>query len=250
MIKHLSINSNNLILKRKLLLTFLLISSSIGSYTYSEITAHPPDQNKPTNKNLEFIRSTIADFSIYYLSPVSYIKKETKKTVDIVATPSENIMGPGIQKQSTLAKFLKNNNQNIDYKYAQTLASLYIKEANYEGVNPDIAFTQMCHETGFLRFDGTVNKNQNNFCGLGVTGNGVKGLSFKDSKLGVRAHIQHLKAYASTHKLKNELIDDRFKYVKRGSVTHLSGLTGSWAMDTKYDLKIRNLLARLYKIEQ
>ena len=176
MVKHQSINSNNLILKRKLLLTFLLIFSSIGSYTYSEITAHPPDQNKPTNKNLEFIRSTIADFSIYYLSPVSYIKKETKKTVDIVATPSENIMGPGIQKQSTLAKFLKNNNQNIDYKYAQTLASLYIKEANYEGVNPDIAFTQMCHETGFLRFDGTVNKNQNNFCGLGVTGNGVKGL--------------------------------------------------------------------------
>lgn len=250
MVKYLSRNYKNLIIKRKLFLTFLLVFSSIGSYTYSEITTNTPKQNKTTAQNLEFIRSTIADFSIYYLSPVSYLKKETKETVASVVLPPENIMGPGIKKPSTLAKFLKNNNQNIDYSYAQDLANLYIKEANYEGVNPDIAFIQMCHETGFLRFDGTVNKSQNNFCGLGATGNGVKGLSFENSQQGVRAHIQHLKAYASTQKLKNKLIDERFKYVKRGSVKQLRGLTGRWAMDTKYDLKIRNLLARLYKTDQ
>ncbi len=68
-------------------------------------------------------------------------------------------------------------------------------EAIQEGVNPDLAFIQMCHETGFLRFDGTVDKSQNNYCGLGATGNGVKGSTFLDQKEGVRAHIQHLKAY-------------------------------------------------------
>ena len=249
MLKCLSFNCKSLTLNKKVFLTFLLVLFSIGSYTYSEITTHPSSKNKTTHLNLTFQRSTIYEFSIYYITPVLNIKPKSKKTI-IETAHSESIMGNGNINSSTLAMFLQNNNQNIENKYAHALAKLYIEEANHEGVNPDIAFTQMCHETGFLRFDGTVDKHQNNFCGLGATGNGVKGLSFKDYQQGVRAHIQHLKAYASTHELKNELIDDRFKYVKRGSVTQLSGLTGRWAMDVNYDIKIRNLLTRLYKLDQ
>jgi len=61
----------------------------------------------------------------------------------------------------------------------------------------------------------------------------------------VRAHIQHLKAYASTEKLNTELVDERFRFVKRGSATEISELTGKWATDKQYDKKIRNLLHRL-----
>ena len=242
-------NHNTLTLNKKVILTFLFVLFSMGSYTYSEITTDPSSENKATRLNLLYQKSIISEFTIYYITPTSYIKPNSKKVI-IKTAYSESIMGNGNINSSTLAMFLQNNNQNIDNNYAHVLAKLYIEEANNEGVNPDIAFTQMCLETGFLRFDGTVDKHQNNFCGLGVTGNGVKGLSFKDSQQGVRAHIQHLKAYASTQELKNELIDDRFKYVKRGSVTQLSGLTGKWAMDTNYDIKIRNLLTRLYTLDQ
>ena len=57
---------------------------------------------------------------------------------------------------------------------------------------------------------------QNNFCGMGVTANGLKGNSFSTAQLGIRAQVQHLKAYASTEPLKGECIDPRFKYVARG----------------------------------
>ncbi|MBC8321605.1 MAG: glucosaminidase domain-containing protein [Bacteroidetes bacterium] len=232
---------------RKFLLTFLFILFSFGSYTYSEIAIHPTEPIKRTTTNLLFLNSFNSDFSLYYLTTGTYLKRNSEKKV-IFNVPSESIMDEGKIKSSTLARFLINNNQNIDFSYVQTLADLYIEEASFEGVNPDIAFTQMCHETGFLRFDGDVDHHQNNFCGLGVTGNGVKGLSFKDIRHGIRAHIQHLKAYASTQELNNKLVDARFYLVKRGSVTHLGGLTGKWATDIKYDKKIRRLLNRLYKL--
>lgn len=249
MVKYLTVYANILILKRKFYLTFLLVLFSIGSYTYSEITTTPYQAKKSENTSLVFSKLINHDFSIYYLSPTSYIKKCKEKAMAL-KIPSEKIMDKGKIVPSTLADFLRSSNNDIDYTYAQTLAGLYFEEAGYEGVNLDIAFTQMCLETGFLRFDGTVDKHQNNFCGLGATGNGVKGLSFTDPRQGVRAHIQHLKAYASTQDLNKELVDTRFKFVKRGSVTHLNGLTGKWATDSMYDKKIRSLLDRLYRFSR
>lgn len=239
--------SNNLIFNKKTLLSLLLVLFSIGSYTYSEITATPSKPKSKQQSTFVFLKNNYSDFSNYYIVPSSYVKQNQRKKAAIVV-PSEEIMDAGKITSSALARFLTLNNRNIDYNYAYKLADIYVKEAKYEGVNPDIAFTQMCLETGFLRFDGTVEKHQNNFCGLGVTGNGVKGLSFKDTEQGVRAHVQHLKAYASTKSLNRKLVDSRFKYVKRGSATHLNELTGKWATDIKYDKKIRNLLKRLYKL--
>jgi hypothetical protein len=159
--------------------------------------------------------------------------------------PSETIMGAGVKNADQLGAFLMQHNHQIGREDAYTLASLYMEESGHEGVNTDVAFTQMCLETGFLRFDGDVDKGQYNYCGLGVTGKGEKGLSFRDSREGVRAHIQHLKAYASTQELKNELVDKRFYFVKRGSAQGICDLTGKWASDKHYDKKIRSLLNRL-----
>lgn len=233
-------------IRKKHVLTFILILFGIGSYTYSEITEHPKKLNI---KTISLLSSIKLDTPIYYVTPTNNIKKvaESKK---IITPPSESVMHDGIINLSTFARFLKTNNRNVEISFAYELAGLYVTEAKKEGVNPDLAFTQMCLETGFLRFDGTVDKGQNNFCGLGVTGNGVKGLSFSSTKEGVRAHIQHLKAYGSTHELNNDLVDSRFKLVKRGSGTKLSDLTGKWATDKKYDKKIRYLLNRLFELSK
>ena len=247
MIESLFFYYNILILSRKKILTFLLVLTSFGSYTYSEITTSHIRASKNTPSTLILQKSNNICFNIYYITPISYTKNTTKKKEPKTVIPSEVIMNIGIINPNTLAEFLINTNKNIDLKYAQTLANIYIEEANHEGVNADIAFAQMCLETGFLRFDGTVDKYQNNFCGLGVTGNGEKGLTFKSPREGVRAHIQHLKAYASTSELKNKLVDKRFNFVKRGSAIHINELTGKWAVDKKYDNKIRSLLNRLYK---
>jgi hypothetical protein len=237
--------SNILILSRRKILTIIFVLSCFGSYTYSGITTIPIDAFAKSNEALILQNLNNNHFNIYYLTPISYLKITPEKNTK-PPTPSEAIMNKGIIKSKRLANFLINTNKNIDFNYAQLLAIIYIEEANHEGVNPDIAFAQMCLETGFLRFDGTVDQHQNNFCGLGVTGNGEKGHKFNSTLEGVRAHIQHLKAYASTNKLNNKLIDKRFNFVKRGCATHIDDLTGKWAVDVKYDHKIRNLLNRLY----
>jgi hypothetical protein len=104
----------------------------------------------------------------------------------------------------------------------------------------------MCLETGFLRYGGLVTPDMNNFCGLGSIGPGQPGLAFPDLRTGVRAHIQHLKAYASEESLNGELVDPRFRFVRRGSSPAVGGLAGTWAADRSYSEKIRIILERLY----
>jgi len=158
----------------------------------------------------------------------------------------ELIMGKGLILSEDKAAFLLNANPWAERNYVETLALIYTQEAAVEEVNHDVAFAQMCLETGFLGFGGDVKPGQNNFCGLGAIGNGEPGLSFPDPRTGVRAHIQHLKAYASDEPLKQELVDPRFRYVRRGSSPAIKGLAGTWAADRNYAEKINNILERLY----
>ena len=57
----------------------------------------------------------------------------------------------------------------------------------------------MVVETNSLKYTGDVSARQNNFAGLGATGGGVKGESFRTVSDGVRAHLQHLMLYAGVH---------------------------------------------------
>ena len=168
-----------------------------------------------------------------------------------VVTPPERtdakyIMGKGRLDSETLSLFLAWNNPRIDIDYVRMLIDLYIEEAAYEGVDHDVAFVQMCLETGFLGFGGIVLPEWNNFCGLGAIGPEQPGLIFPDPRTGVRAHIQHLKAYASEEPLNNELINPRFRFVRRGSSPTIDGLAGTWAADRLYADKIYAILQRLY----
>lgn len=158
------------------------------------------------------------------------------------------IMGSGMMNTEELVSFFIDHNPGADPARIARLASIYIEESAFEGVNSDVAFIQMCLETGFLRFGGLVTPEMNNFCGLGAIGPGEPGLSFPDERTGIRAHVQHLKAYGSTEPLAGELADPRFHFVTpRGKAPDIFGLSGTWAADREYGRKLADLLERLYR---
>jgi hypothetical protein len=158
----------------------------------------------------------------------------------------EYILGRGRIEAGDLARFLERSNGEADRNFVMELASLYVEEAAAEGVNHDMAFAQMCLETGFLRFGGLVSAGMNNFCGLGAIGPGQEGEAFPDPRTGVRAHIQHLKGYATDLPLNGELADPRYRWVRKGSSPRIRGLAGTWAADKNYGEKINRILERMY----
>lgn len=160
------------------------------------------------------------------------------------------IMDHGRSEADDLAAMLLFYNPQISSSLANEIANIYFEESIDEGVNHDIAFCQMTLETGFLKYGGSVKRSQNNFCGLGATGSTVSGEVFPDIRTGVRAHIQHLKAYASKEDINKPCVDRRYKYVKRGSAPTIYALQGKWAADPLYDQKLENLLDRLFLLRR
>ena len=120
------------------------------------------------------------------------------------------------------------------------IVQLYYEEAGLEGIRPDVALCQALKETGFFGYGGDVDWKQNNYCGLGATGNHEPGLKFETPQLGVRAHIQHLLAYTSTKPPKLALVDPRYTLVRDlrkdifGKTKYWTGLNGTWAVPGTY----------------
>lgn len=113
----------------------------------------------------------------------------------------------------------------------QDFCTIVLEEAKAEGVRAEVVFAQAMKETGWLRFGAAVKVEQCNFCGLGAV-NSAPGnaASFKDVRTGIRAQVQHLKAYASTDPLAQACVDPRFDLVKRGCAPLLEDLNGKWAV--------------------
>ena len=159
------------------------------------------------------------------------------------------IMGNAVATAEQMKAYIKEKNPKVAQSVLD-MVSLYLSEGKAEGVRGDIAFAQSCLETGNFTFSGSaVTLSQNNFCGMGVTSNGVKGNSFDTPQLGIRAQVQHLKAYASTDTLKNVCIDPRFKYVTRGCAEYVEWLGQKenpagkgWATGAGYGEKILTIL--------
>lgn len=127
----------------------------------------------------------------------------------------------------------------------ETFCRILCEEAAAEGVRAEIVFTQAMLETGWLQFGGDVKIEQFNFAGIGATGGGVPGNSFPDVRCGLRAQVQHLKAYASTEPLANPCVDPRFHLVARGSAPTMELLAGKWAASTTYGQSLSRILAGL-----
>lgn len=108
---------------------------------------------------------------------------------------------------------------------------ILVEEANAEGVRAEVVFVQAMKETGWLRFGGAVRAEWCNFAGLGaVNSSPTSAAQFPDVRTGLRAQVQHLKAYATTDSLSNACVDPRFDLVTRGCAPTLEGLNGKWAV--------------------
>ena len=159
------------------------------------------------------------------------------------------IMGNAAATAEQMKAYLKARNPSVAQPVLD-MVPLYLSEGKAEGVRGDIAFAQSCLETGNFTFSGSaVTLSQNNFCGMGVTGGGVQGNSFDTPQLGIRAQVQHLKAYASKEALKNTCIDPRFQYVARGCAEYAEWLGQKenpagkgWATGAGYGEKILTIL--------
>ena len=142
-----------------------------------------------------------------------------------------------------------------------TFCMIYYEEAAAENIAVEVAFTQAMKETGWLKFGGSVKPEQFNFAGLGSTAPGVTGADFsgygdEGVRMGIRAQIQHLKAYASStiteSTLKYDCVDERFKYVKKGSAKYVEWLGQKenpdgygWATAAEYGLDILKMIRDL-----
>lgn len=160
-----------------------------------------------------------------------------------------NITGAAKATVEQMRAYIKVKNPDVA-KSVLKMIPLYITEGEMEGIRGDVAFAQSCLETGNFSFkDSSVTLDQNNFCGMGVTARGMKGLSFKDRKTGIRVQIQHLKAYANADALANVCLDPRFKYVARGCAPYVEWLGikenpngKGWASGSRYGEKILAIL--------
>lgn len=158
------------------------------------------------------------------------------KPAEAVMSSDDNmIMGGAVATQEQCVRYLLRNNPYPKLNVSpQELVAYYYEEGSRVGIRPDIAFAQALKETGYFRYGGTVVPAQNNYCGLGTTSATVRGAYFATPRLGVKAHIQHLLAYASTEKPDDNIVDPRYDLVRNSygekTLNRWQDLNGRWAV--------------------
>lgn len=168
------------------------------------------------------------------------------------------IMGTPVATADQMIARIKAANPNVPQSVIDMIPH-YLSEGKAEGVRGDVAFAQSCIETGNFTFPQStcaVTIDQNNFAMMGVTTTFARGESFDTPQLGIRAQIQHLKAYASTEPLVNDCIDPRFTYVSRGCAPYVEWLGmkenpqgKGWASGKNYGTSILRVLDEILDIE-
>ena len=226
-------------------IVLLLAFVSILTYLYFTGKFYEDDKKYQASKK-RFVDSIERMLEAPVVLDSVFLHTPTYDTVDEkimeLAGRSIKIMGHGSFSIHQMTSFLLAQNKKIDSLTAREFITTYVESADREGVNHDIAFIQMCLETGFLKFDGMVPPDLNNFAGIGAFEGSQEVDRYPSMREGVIAHVQHLKAYGSTDPLNLPLVDKRFGNVKRGSAPSLNQLASRWAEDRSYAIKIRMMI--------
>lgn len=183
--------------------------------------------------------------------------REIKQDQPITPTEPEgyhSIAGEAVATAAQMVAYIKAKRPRVEQSVIDMIP-LYLTEGKTEGIAGDIAFAQSCIETGNFAFPAetcAVTLAQNNFAMMGVTATFAKGESFATPQLGIRAQIQHLKAYANSEALVGDCVDPRFKYVSRGSAPYVEWLGQQenpkgkgWATAKGYGDRILAVLAEI-----
>jgi len=175
--------------------------------------------------------------------------------------PTVAIMGPATLSADQIVAWFRTRQPQPSGLYAatvpvETLARIFIEEGAAEGVTGDVAFMQSIVETGWFRFSGSVPASYNNFAGIGATDTNPSPLQFPDARSGVRAQIQHLRAYGdptvttcTVPPLHNPCLDPRFDLVmpKGKALTWNQMGNGNWATASTYAPTILTLYQEALK---
>jgi hypothetical protein len=173
-----------------------------------------------------------------------------KETIPATTTP-EQITRPGIRiiddgklNQDIIVNFIQYYSR-LPREEIESIVSIYILEAKKERVNHDIAIAQMCYATQFLN---------NRSLLISRNYSGLSDAVFFDKTIGIRAHIQHLKGYATRDEILSEaIVDPRFYmagFVRlRGTITVFDDLFFSaWSPTNaiNYGRNVKSILDGLY----
>lgn len=166
-------------------------------------------------------------------------------------------MGPSRLSASQIVAWVNGRQPRPSGAYSatvplETLAAYFVEEGAAEGVTGDVAFMQSVVETGWFRFNGSIPASFNNFAGIGATDTNPTPAVFPDARTGVRAQIQHLRAYAdptaltcTVPPLHNPCVDPRFHLVlPKGKARTWNEMgNGNWASASTYAGSILSLYA-------
>ena len=155
------------------------------------------------------------------------------------------IMGQGLLTKNTIISYIISRNPSVNRSFLSYLIDCYFEEASAEGVNHDIAIAQMLHWTECLKNQERVRTH--NYGGLSAEGLNWDG-SFPDMTPGVRAHIQHLKGYASRQPPYTALVDPTYSKIILGSASTFGELLTVWnPLSNVYRDSIYDILDTLYQ---
>ena len=227
-----------------------------------------------------------ADGNLYYYDSEGHLSFGLKNigekeyyfnlnTGALIAEKSELMLIEG-ENGVTVDQMVSFYNQNSPIKYPasdlskggaatmEEFAQIFYEEAAAEGIKVEVAWCQSMLETGWLKFGGQVSIGQFNFAGIGALDGGAKGADFSGYgldavRMGIRAQIQHLKAYADENITESTLayacVDPRFKYVSpKGCAKYVEFLGQKenpdgkgWATSELYGFHITELVEKLKK---
>ena len=159
--------------------------------------------------------------------------------------------GPIATQKQCVAYMYKTNPFPLIATSIENLVALYYREGLKEGIRPDLAFAQALLETGHFSYGGDVYPHQNNYAGIGATGNKARGAFFPTPEIGVRSQIQHLLGYASKRRPYEKIVDPRYELLakipsKHGKIATWMGLGGHWAVPgVNYGVNIFKIHGRI-----
>jgi len=217
---------------------------------------------RKTNQNIFELYSAVIDTRPYTLHsdeglPQLSISSNMGRGGDseVQAYPSantagrtRNVEGAGSLNKSGVVEYIKTQRPPLNDSEIERIVQTYFDEAAFENINHDIAIAQMLHASNFLKNNQRVSGF--NYSGLIELPNWEG--KFSNMTEGVRAHIQHIKGYASKTLNRQQIVDPRYyllvnlKYL--GTVKTFDQLYGKWtASPENYKQNIERILNGLYQ---
>jgi hypothetical protein len=180
-----------------------------------------------------------------------------KRFHELAVNSASPILGPNRLTADDLAAFVVAHHDEPALTVPiRELAQLYIEESTDEHVRGDVAWAQSILETGWFGFKGSmVEREDNNFAGIGACDSCERGLVFPDARTGVRVQMQLLRTYVDPEygpkTAKHEIIRPRtLKLGFRGDVKTWFDLTGRWATARNYGPRVYDIYLQMVEFAQ